>query len=159
MHKRPPIPQTKPPVIKSLLDIKKVIAGFIPTQSTSSSKPNPEVHIPEPVVDEKGIKRGMKNTTITLDVTSNQTMARKCLLDGFEMVKRHLELDTHEVGDIDAYGGFVPIQPPKTTNNTWLDKMITRQLGGRREGLKVVWDVMEGQYAFDPWTGNLEKTK
>ncbi len=35
--------------------------------------------------------------------------------------------------------------------------MIRTQMGGRREGLKVVWDTIEGKYSFDPWTNVLEK--
>lgn len=32
-----------------------------------------------------------------------------------------------------------------------------KHMGGRREGLKVVWDISEGKFAFDPWSGKLEK--
>ena len=39
----------------------------------------------------------------------------------------------------------------------WLDDLIIRRLGGVRDGLRVKWDIAEGVFYFDPYTGTLSK--
>jgi hypothetical protein len=39
----------------------------------------------------------------------------------------------------------------------WLDDLIQRRLGGKRDGLRIRWDVPEGTFYFDPFSQKLTK--
>jgi hypothetical protein len=103
----------------------------------------------------------IKKIVEAFETQGEKNLLGKCLLEGFEMIKRHQELDADAIlldADPDMYGGFKPAAVPKNADRSnWLDNMIRTQMGGRREGLRVVWDTIEGKYSFDPWTAKLEK--
>jgi hypothetical protein len=39
----------------------------------------------------------------------------------------------------------------------WVDELIRQRLGGRREGLTVVWTLDCGKFRYDPQNGRLEE--
>jgi hypothetical protein len=96
---------------------------------------------------------------ITIPQSGDQSMTRKTLLEGFDMLKKRQEtLQAMGKIDLDDFGGFYPASLRDITDQiTWVDRFITNRLGGRREGLLVVWEIPEGKYQMDPWTCKLEK--
>lgn len=98
---------------------------------------------------------------IQINQESSQPTVRRTLLDGFEMVKRRLQLDIELKArrvDEELYGGFLPPKAPSAAGNiTWLDSFIERRLGGKRDGLTIIWELSEGKYRMDPWSCKLEK--
>lgn len=87
------------------------------------------------------------------------TTIRKLLIEGMDIVKRQDEFIAKSDSAKDAdYGGFKPALPKGGHRYSWVDTLIDRRLDGKRKGLKVTWDLTDGQFEFDPWTKKLEKT-
>lgn len=146
---------TKPVQIRSYGELVELIAGIKPRagekdkslQATFKdvSTPNDQV-IPELTVSAK---------------LGPGTMAHKLLEDGFRMIQRQSEYGKSAqvfAENVDGFGGFLPTTAPANDHHTtWLDNFIRTSLGGKREGLYVVWDLPEGRFRMDPWTYKLEK--
>jgi hypothetical protein len=77
---------------------------------------------------------------------NNKSEARKSFIEGFEFVKRRKKFN-------DTAGNQLSTDDMRC----WVDNVVKQRLGGRREGLGVVWDLPEGKFKLDPWTGKLEK--
>ena len=139
-------------VINNLMDLKEIVEHLKPDNQSPDALPI--------TVKSRGTLFADDNFAgnITIPQTSGQSMTRRTLLEGFEMLKRRQQtLDSLEV-DEDAYGGFPPA-PLSDPNEqvTWVDRFIMNRLGGVREGLFIVWEISEGKYRLDPWSCVLEK--
>lgn len=98
---------------------------------------------------------------VTIPQAGGQATLRKTMLDGFEMVKNH---QSHYRASIasqnmyDEYGGYLPAPVPDPNEHLmWIDRFIKNNLGGKREGLTIIWELPEGKFQLDPWTCQLEK--
>lgn len=94
-------------------------------------------------------------------VDSKSTM-RKLLIDGMNMVKKHLHYKDMQLNSAQSkLDDFMPqsrhIQPD--TMYSWVDKMITERLNGIRNGLLIEWKLKDGNYQFDPYTGQINHDK
>lgn len=70
--------------------------------------------------------------------------------EGFEMLRKR-----HEVlGKVDTRDG---LSLSTIDNHTWLDDLIERRLGGKRDGLSIVWVLDNSEYRYDPFTGKLTR--
>lgn len=98
---------------------------------------------------------------VTIPQSGGQSILRKTLLEGFEMVKSHHEfhkasLEAHSMEE--EYGGYLPaLAPSPDDHKMWIDKFVNDRLGAKREGLYIIWEIPEGKYKFDPWSCSLEK--
>lgn len=145
---------TKAVEVKTYSDLVKLVEGLKPTNA-----------IDKPIkVTFENVGTENDRVIPSLSVSSpsdGQSMSRKLLLDGFEMVKRQMAFDqaAQVYSDVvDNFGGVYPATPAMdNTRATWLDNYIRSTLGGHREGLVVVWNLPEGKFQLDPWSGKLEK--
>ncbi len=78
---------------------------------------------------------------------------KKLLMEGFSIVKARTEA-AKKIEAID-----LKIQPINLEGHMWLDDMIRRRMGGKRDGLRVRWDLEDGTYFFDPFACKLTKGK
>lgn len=74
---------------------------------------------------------------------------QEMLIEGFDIVKKRLEAMAK------PRETELNIEPVNIDGRMWLDDLITRRLGGTRDGLRVKWDITEGVFYFDPYTGTL----
>jgi len=122
-------------VVKTLSDIKQAIREFMP-----GDRPLHEV-----------------NATVKADGKTWQLSApagasyREMLIEGFDVVKKRLEV-LEKARDTE-----LGIEPININGHMWLDDLIVRRLGGVRDGLRVKWDISDGTFYFDPYTGTLTK--
>ena len=126
-------------------------------------KPGSDEEIDPIIIDTKGtpFADDLFNGYVTIPQEGGQSVVRKMLLEGFEMVKNHHQFQKISQEDLEItedFGGHIPATPPNTEGHImWIDLFIDRNLGGKREGLYVTWELDEGKYRMDPWTCELEK--
>jgi hypothetical protein len=119
--------------ITTLQEIKTIIKDFMP--GTESVKQTMSTEI----------ESGGKTYKITTPVEGANN--RDLLMEGFAVVKNRLEvLEKVEEGQL---------SPVNVDGQMWVDSLINRCMGGTRDGLKVKWEIKEGTYKFDPFTGKL----
>jgi hypothetical protein len=142
-------------VIKTLFELRELVEHLAPDNKTVDPNALPIT------VQSKGTKFADENFVgnIIIPQSGGQSMTRRTLLEGFNMVKRRKETLREISNDEETeYGGWFPaplLDPDEQV--TWLDRFIENRLGGKREDLFITWEVSEGKYRLDPWTGILEK--
>ena len=122
---------SKQVIIRTLSDIKEAIGEFLPTSRPS----NPDVAAT--------IRDGDKSYRVSAKTGCTYY---DMLHEGFEMVRRRMDA-------INKYGTMAV----NVSGNMWLDKLIKSRLGGSRDGLRIKWEISEGIFYFDPFSGVLSK--
>lgn len=143
------IDNLKSVVINNINDIRMAIVPFIKDIKDNKVSINSEVTWTDE--DDK------KHTTSVESYSSDPSM-RKGLLEAFEHVKEQRKLWSriHGALEDDEYGhSFTEVN----IDNVPLpvDKIIEKRLGGRREGLTIVWDLSDRKVVFDPYTKELKE--
>lgn len=84
---------------------------------------------------------------------------RKLIIDGFDIVKKRIEYynKAMELDKNGSYGGIKPLIIDVDKAFCWVDKLIEERLDGKREGLTVIWNLNDGKYVFDPYTGTIKE--
>lgn len=139
----------KPIEIRNISDIRKAISPFI-------KEVNPgKVDIASDVTwtNEEG-----KKQTSTVKAHSSDVNMRQSLIDGFEQVKEHSRMwnDMHNILEEDEYGASLP-KPNIDDMLMPVDKIIKYRLGGKREGMTIVWELNGRKIVFDPYSKKLEE--
>jgi hypothetical protein len=140
--------------VHSLPELKKLINRLKPVAAEEVSPI---------VIDTKkvGIADESYDGNVVIPQSGGQSTVRQTLIDGFTMVKNHLEYHNASLASqsaVEDFGGFPPaVAPNPSEHMTWLDTFIDRNMGGRREGLHIVWNIPEGKFRYDPWSSKLEK--
>lgn len=137
--------QTAPPNQKDLklvtvttsYDIRRVIQEFIQPPKTDSISTEFEA------LDESGKKF---KKVLTMSVEGDY---RTLLIKGLTTIRNRMEA-IQKFGDVGR-------KVFNIDGHSWVDDLIARRLGGKRDGLRVRWDLSEGTYFFDPFTGKLTK--
>jgi hypothetical protein len=89
---------------------------------------------------------------------SENTMTSKLLVQGFKMLAGHQKVSETHLDEEADYGGFIPPNLPSGLGHkTWVDRLVETQLGGRRDGLVVLWSLPEGQFVYDPLSKVLQQ--
>lgn len=138
----------EPIVIRCVNDIRKAIRPFI--KEVEKNK----VELKETMYwEDDGKKNSAEVTAISSDVSM-----RQALLDGFEQVKQQEKMldDLHEALDDDEYAPALPRVDVDEVPMR-VDKIIKYRLGGKREGLTVVWEIGGQKVVFDPYTKELHE--
>lgn len=150
MKKQPPKHQ-KPEKkeIKSYSDLRKLI-----DELKNDDKANPII-VTSVDAENKPIKVSIPS--------SNKPITRKLLSDGFDLIKQQensLQKMSKELSrENDDYDGYYPARiNDESAKSVWVDNMVSNCFGGRRDGLKIVWDLPEGKFELNPWTLDLSKT-
>lgn len=141
--------ELKPIVIRTINDIKKAIAPFIKEYSSNRVNFSSEIKWK----DDDG-----NMVTTKVDTYSTDPDLRSSLLDGFNQVKEQNELwnGLRETLEEDEYGISLP---PVDIDNFLMpvDRLIKNRLGGKRYGMKVIWENIENKkIVFDPYDKSLE---
>ena len=107
---------------------------------------------------EKVVVKSVDQLNNALKPFLSDSTIRNLLIEGMDLVKRQGKFAEagEAVSDID-FGGFLPAKPIGGHKYTWVDTLIERRLDGKRDGLKIVWNLPEGQFEFDPWSKKLDK--
>ncbi len=121
-------------------DIRKALKEFVNQQQESA-------------VNTKLSSRAEDGRTVMYDVKANVGCDYpSMLIKGFEMVKRRIEsAERIKNKQIDAMPIF------STERHLWLDDLIERRLGGRRDGLRIKWELHGVVYFYDPFLKKLTK--
>jgi hypothetical protein len=86
--------------------------------------------------------------------------AREIIIRGIDMLKeRHKLYEQHQV-ELETLdmGGVTPaIMQNPIEARTWLDGIIEKKMGGKRNGLVVRWELQDGTYEWDPISDKLDK--
>jgi hypothetical protein len=139
----------KPIVVNSMNDVRKAISPFIKDIVIN------KVGISGSVVwsDDNGQKH-----TSNVNAHSSDVSIRQSLLDGFDQVKEQHKMwgDIHDVLQEDEYGTSLP-EPDIDDMLMPVDRLIRYRLGGKREGMTVVWELMDRKAVFDPYTKKLDE--
>jgi hypothetical protein len=83
------------------------------------------------------------------------------LIDGLNVVKQKLEMDTSKLVQEGVEVNGRMMQPMKISNDVsglyWVDNLITHWLGGRRDGVMICWDIGTYTYKYDAYTHKLTR--
>lgn len=133
----PPKVEFKTVTVGSLYDIRRIISEF-----SSVVKPS--------TTAVKTIMPGFDNQgrPVNFQVEAPLDCDYQSLLkQGMDMLKRRAEI-------IEKAGSRAN-RLIAMDSRTWVDNLIERRLGGRREGLRIRWEVPDGVFYWDPTTGKL----
>ncbi len=124
--------------VNCLGDIKRVIREFLPGVK----------HTPLTV------KTEMKVDGEIFAVEAESSIDyKKLLLEGFGIVKARLDATQKATES----GAKLRIKPFNIEGHMWLDDLIVRRFGGKRDGLRIRWDLEDGTYFFDPYSCKVTK--
>lgn len=95
---------------------------------------------------------------------ASNTTIRKTLIDGFDVIKKHITFEQQQANHINQALATSPdkfirqshIRPSNSPGYN-VDLLIRDRLNGKREGLKITWKLPEGTYEYDPYNGKLNK--
>lgn len=94
---------------------------------------------------------------------SRDLSLRRMLLEGFDLVKKRVELAKKAKAQSELEDDDDDLLPEKirwglfNIDDQYLhvDSLIRKELGGKRKGLRVRWEVVEGKFEFDPYSNDL----
>ena len=105
-----------------------------------------------------------KTKTQEVIAESKDLSARRVLLEGMDVVKAKIELVQASLQAADEDDDLMPEKIRWGIKMSDIDKQffsvdqfIKKELGGTRRGLMIRWEVKEGAYEFNPYTGELGK--
>jgi len=137
--------------INNLADLYELVKKLKPSENSSNDA--------KPIIyNTKGTNFASEKFAghVTIPQSGGDSTVRQSMIEGFEMIQNHhrcYEAQNMAHDRPDDFGGFLPAKVPNPDEQiTWLDGFINRRLGGSRNGLFVVWDLVEGQYQMNPWT-------
>jgi len=132
-------------VVKTEQDIFEAIKSFIPSDVNDVISDTTTRIVIDGVVRKLVAKTGLSN--------------RGMMIEGFDIVKSRIEAAEKYESGIPLFGNCEKTKIFNIEGKMWLDDLITRCLGGKRDGLRVRWDLAEGVYFFEPYTGKISKNK
>ena len=103
------------------------------------------------------IKRALANFS-----PSSKSSSRHLLMDGIDIIKARIEAHKRAEEEFEQVkeelGDFVParMQDPSTAR-FWVDDIIEKRLRGKRIGTKITWDLKDGSYEWDPYSGEIKE--
>lgn len=139
-------------VIKSLVQLKMTMKPFMEA-SDKEIKITTEMKWRE---DKAVIK---SNVT----ASSRELSPRQVLLDGFKLVKTRLDLVEKAKEDVDEEDDELLPERLKwqlfdvNAQKFHIDRFIEQRLDGKRKGLRIEWDLVEGVFQYDPFENKLYK--
>lgn len=137
----------KPVEIRSISDIKRVLAELDPTRN--------QLHSEIPISTLISEVEGGKNVTYNVSSTTKSKSKRDILLEGITLIKNRMDksqdiIDRTE--DIEINGRKVrpAVLRSNTDGHSWVDPLIKQWTGGCRDGTIITWDLDDGyQYRYE----------
>ena len=142
--------------VRTLEDIQSAIIPFVKEKKGSDIELTAEMSW----TDDKGNRQKGIVSAKNRDLTTKQI-----LIEGFELVKKRMDLaakmkEQSEMDDEDD--DLLPdrfrwelFDPDSQVMH--VDKLIKQELDGKRKGLRIRWDLEDGIFEWDPFTGKLFK--
>ena len=121
-------------VVETLDDVKQVLKEFV----------SKDQNIPPEITTQ--IQAEGKTYKVSAPTACSYS---ELLADGFTIVKKRMEA-INKPRELE-----LGIEPVNVDGHMWLDDLIMRRLGGVRDGLAVKWELDEGTFRFDPFSGKL----
>lgn len=147
----------EPPVIKTVSDIKCVLAQLEP-HSRANAKMD-DIFI---TTDMSGTDMDNHNSKFRVSAKTKTSSSRDVLIEGFKIIKQREEMVTTATENIIP----VPVNnrdmnPPSIVANDSfmaIDPMINRLLGGYRSGHFIQWDLPDGfTYRYEIFSHRLTR--
>lgn len=124
----------EPPKISTIHDVKNLLNSFIPKNKTIET-----ITTNIDTVNSEG-----KKVTVTVSAPLSADYYNQ-LVDGMKIIKARLDAaEKHQNAKVLNLDGPM-----------WVDIIVKNQLGGKREGHRVRWDVNEGTVYYDPISGKV----
>jgi hypothetical protein len=130
----------QPTVDRCLADIQRVIAKY-----SINDAPGGMTELSTELTAQ--IDGAAKKAMVRANVKSYNY--RALLIEGFDIVKNRIKL-LEKCKD----RSMLPIS---IDGRMYIDDIIEKMLGGKRENLSVVWETTEGKFRWDPYTTKLTK--
>jgi len=134
--------------INSVSDVYKAVAPFLKIGANSSVNISSNVEW-----EEDG-----KKTKATVSSISHDANMRDMLIEGFDQVKEHNKMwsTLQDHLEEDGFGVTLPIVNSDSFHLP-VDRLISQRLGGKREGMLVVWDFSDVKIEFDPYESEVRE--
>lgn len=103
-----------------------------------------------------GLNENETRVTYRIKAEIHQKSKREILQDGFDIIKTRM----NSVQSIPTMINGRKAQPASVIVNDslkWLDDLIERWLGARREGLNIIWNIGNTIYKYDFYDNKLFK--
>jgi hypothetical protein len=131
--------------IRCVNDIRKALIPFTKNYNKNDVVLNGEIEWTD---EDKNVK--MKTS---FSANNKELGLKDLLIEGFEQVKEQDKVwnNLHDALEDDEYS----VTLPRININDFhmpIDRLIKIRLGGKREGLTVVWVIDGNKYIFDPYT-------
>ena len=146
--------QIKPVVCFTLNDIREALKPFLQEPTNAEVTFSTEI-----AWSDKGGSGKSKVTGVSKD-----SSVAGLLMEGLEVVKKRIQINANLKETIKAAeeaednSGILPLRLPIFDVDLirfQVDALIEQRLGGKRKGLRVRWQVQEGQFEHDPYTKKL----
>lgn len=140
--------------IHSLQDIQQIIAAFAPGVDTTDSSTKVSSTL-------MGEDEGGKMVKYGVSAVTKARSRREMIIDGFDVIKKYksvVDLAVQGVKPIEING--IEMSPPSLISDdptSWVDALIMRWMGGKREGLRVKWELGEYDYLYDIYQHKLSR--
>lgn len=146
----------KPVTVKTVEDIKSVLRQLDPKAPFAQDK----IPLTASMMAEGDEER---QHLYRVSAHSSSKSKRTMLLEGFDVIKRHMELHAKsaavapiKVNGVDMYPA-VAMTADKFSN---IDPIVKQWTGGVRKGLTIVWSLDDGHdYKYDIYEHSLSRTK
>ena len=143
-------------VVRTLDDLKAIISPYLETVSMGSTKVSAKMEW----VDDDGKSRETTATADSRDITSKRIM-----IEGFDLVKVRMELAAKAKEQAEQDEDDEDLLPERLKWGLFdpdsqyfhVDKLIKQEFDGKRKGLRVRWELEEGNFEYDPYIGKLFK--
>jgi hypothetical protein len=140
-------------VVKDLIQLKMVMKPFM-------SADGKEVELTTEMTwheDNKSIKTNVM-------AKSRELSPRQVLLDGFELIKKRMDLAEQAKNDVDDDDDLLPERIKWdlfdiNSQKFHVDMFIEQRLDGKRNGLRIEWNITEGVFQYDPFENKLYKVE
>jgi len=145
----------KPVEIRTLADIKHVVAEFDPSRNPQQTE------IPVSAQMEEFVDG--KKVTYQASANTRSKSKRDMLVDGLMVIKKRQEAAEeyeHSGEPVEVNGKMMKpaVLNSNTDGYTWVDPLIRQWTGGTRKGTLITWDLGDGyEYRYEIFTHSLTR--
>jgi len=143
----------KPVEVRTLSDIKRVVAEFDPACNPR------QLDIPISTLLEE-VENG-KKIIYRVSTNTRSKSKRDMLIEGLELIKKRQEVADElklasEVIEINGRAMKPAVLNSNIDGRSWVDPLISQWTGGTRKGALIVWDIGDGyEYRYEIFTHGL----
>lgn len=130
----------EPTIVTSLADIQNVIVKY-----RLNDAPGQDSTISTEIVE--NIDGVEQKSSLKAEVKSYNY--RKLIIEGFDIIKNRMQF-------LEKCQNRTLV-PLTIDGHMWVDDIIEKIVGGKRDGLSIIWDTRDGVFRWDPYTTKLTK--